>query len=99
MYECRHFFEDDCEHLPASSKVKPELRLNAHDAFEHILLVKVPLFEHVGSPPATDKSLVESTVTVSRPSRNMSVPGPDESWMVFFAADVIRRLGIDPSIV
>ena len=73
--------------------------MDAHDAFENMLSVKFPSFEHVGSPPATDKFLVESTVTVSRPSRNMSVPGPDESWEVFFAADVIRRLGLDPSIV
>ena len=43
MYECRHFFEDDCERLPTSLKVKPELLVNAHDATEHILSVKVPI--------------------------------------------------------
>ena len=43
MYECRHFFEDDCERLPTSLKVKPELLVNAHEAVEHILSVKVPI--------------------------------------------------------
>ena len=38
MYECRHFFEDDCERLPTALKVKPELLLNSLDAFAHIFL-------------------------------------------------------------
>ncbi|MFM7985520.1 MAG: hypothetical protein ACKPKO_40020 [Candidatus Fonsibacter sp.] len=25
MYECRHFFEDDCKQIPSSLVVKPEL--------------------------------------------------------------------------
>ena len=41
MYERRHFFEDDCERLPTSLKVKPEVLVNAHEAFEHILLCEV----------------------------------------------------------
>ena len=36
LYECRHFFEDDCEHLPTSLRVKPELRFNAQEAFLNI---------------------------------------------------------------
>jgi hypothetical protein len=98
MYECRHFFEDDCERLPTSLKVKPELILNAHDAFEHIVSVKFPLFEHVGSPPATEKFLDKTTVTIEQLGRNVSVPGADESWMDgLSAAEVIRQYGMDPN--
>ena len=43
MYECRHFYEDDCEQLPTSLRTIPELLFNAHEAYEHILSVKVPV--------------------------------------------------------
>ncbi len=39
MYECRHFFEDDCERLPTSFKVKPELFVNAQDVVLSIFCV------------------------------------------------------------
>ena len=31
MYECRHFFEDDCEQLPSTLHAANELLVNAHD--------------------------------------------------------------------
>ena len=31
MYECRHFFKDDCELLPASMGTVDELLVNAHE--------------------------------------------------------------------
>ena len=80
--------------------MKPELLLKAHDAFEHLLSVKFPSFEHVGSPPATDKFLDQHTVTVERLGRNISVPSVDESWMDgVSAAEVIRQYGIDPNVI
>jgi hypothetical protein len=99
MYERRHFFEDDCERLPTSLKVKPELLYNAHDAFEHILSVKFPSFEHVGSPPTTEKFLDKNTVAVERPGGTMSVPGADECWMDgLSAAEVVQQYGMDPNV-
>ena len=80
--------------------MKPELLFNAHDAFEHILSVKFPSFEHVGSPPATDKFLDDITVTIELPGRNVGVPGADESWMDgLSAAEVIRQYGIVPNVI
>ena len=74
--------------------------MNAHDACANILSVKFPLFEHVGSPPATSKFLDSSAVLVEKLGRSVSVPGPDESWMdALSAADVIRQFGIDPNVI
>ena len=61
MYECRHFYEDDCEQLPTTLRTIPELIMNAHEAYQHILSVKFQSFEHVGSPPPTDKFLIQNT--------------------------------------
>ena len=92
MYECRHFYEDDCEQLPTSLKVRPELLFNAHEAYEHILYVKFPSFEHIGSPPTNEKLLDKTTVSIELPGRNVSVPGADESWMDdLSAAEVIQQ--------
>ena len=79
--------------------MKPELFVNAHHACERIHTVKLPSLELVGSRPATYKCLDQSTVTMERPSRNVSVPGADESWMDGLSAgDVIRQYGIDPNV-
>ena len=87
-------------HVPTSLKVKPGLLVNAHEAFEHILSEKFPSFEHVGSPPATEKLLDQDTVTVERPDRNVSVPSVDDSWMDGLSAvEVIRQYGIDPNVI
>ena len=61
--------------------------------------VKFPSLEHIGSPPATDKFLDGTTVTIERLGRNGSVPGDDESWMDgLSAAEVIRQYGMDPNV-
>jgi hypothetical protein len=100
MYECRHFYEDDCEQLPTSLRTKPELLVDAHEAYQHILSVKFPSFEHVGSPPPTDKFLDKTTVTIEPPGRNVSVSGADESWMGdLSAAEVLQQYGYDPNVI
>jgi hypothetical protein len=43
MYEFRHFSEDDCERLPTSLQVKPELLFDAHDDFEHMCFYEVSI--------------------------------------------------------
>ena len=74
--------------------------MNAHDAFENILLMKIPSCEHIGSPPAASKLLDSSTAVVEKPGRSVSVPGPDDSWMDGLSAvDVIRQFGLDPNAV
>ena len=80
--------------------MQPELPVNDHDAFEHILSVRFPSFEHVGSPPATDKFLVHNTVAVEISGRSVSAPSADESWMDGLSAvDVLRQYGIDPNVI
>ena len=77
-------------------RTKPELLVNAHEAYQHILSVKFPSFEHVGSPPPTDKFLDKITVTIEPPGRNVSVPGADESWMDDLSAvEVLEQYGFD----
>ncbi len=94
------FYEDDCEQLPTSLKMKPELLFNAHEAYEHILYVKFPSFEHIGSPPPTDRFLDRTTVTIEPPGRNVSVPSADESWMdSLSAAEVLQQYGFDPNVI
>ena len=51
MYECRHFFEDDCELLPSTLHSANDLLVNAHEVYPHILSIKFYSFEHVGHPP------------------------------------------------
>ena len=59
-----------------------------------------PLFEHVGSPPATEQCLDKTMVPVERLGRNASVPGADESWMDgLSAAEAIRQYGMDPNVI
>ncbi len=68
--------------------------------FEHILSVKFPSFEHVGSPFVTGKFPDKSTVTADGPGRNVSVPGSDESWIDgLSAADDVRQYGMDPNVI
>ena len=94
MYECRHFFEDDCERMPTSIAVRQSLFVHAHDAVENSLSVTCQSFEHLGSPPATANFLDSSAVKVEKLGRNVSVPGPDDSWMDgLSAADTIRQYG------
>ena len=59
---------------------------------EHILSVKFPSFEHVGSPPVTEKFLDKTSVTIEQLCRSVSVPGVDEIWMDgLSAAEAIRQ--------
>ena len=60
--------------------------------------MKFPSFEHIGSPPPTDKFLDRTTVSIEPPGRNVSVPGADESWMDdLSAAEIIQQYGFDPN--
>ena len=50
MYECRHFFEDDCEQLPSTLHAANELLVNAHDVYSHMLFIKFLLFRERWAP-------------------------------------------------
>ena len=68
--------------------------------FEHIICAKFPSFEHVGSPPPTDKFLDKTTVAIEPPGRNVSVPGADESWMDdLSAAEVLQQYDYNPNVI
>jgi DNA repair protein RecO (recombination protein O) len=74
--------------------------VNAHEAYQHILSVRFPSFEHVGSPPPTEKFLDKTTVTIEPPGRNVSVPGADESWMDDLSAvEALQPYGFDPIVI
>ena len=65
MYECRHFFEDDCEQLPILLAVSEDVLVDARKAYDNILSIIFRAFEHVGPPPNTGKFLDESTIKVT----------------------------------
>ena len=44
MYECRHFFADDCEQLPTSLEAVEDLLVEAHEAYSNILSGTIPFF-------------------------------------------------------
>ena len=50
MYECQLFFENDCERLPTSLEAVEGLLVKANETCNTILCIKLPSFEHVGSP-------------------------------------------------
>ena len=50
MFDCRHFFENDCEQLPASLEAVEGLLVNANETYSNILSISYPSFEHVGTP-------------------------------------------------
>ena len=68
---------------------------------QHLVYQVSFVFEHVGSPPSTDKFLVGDSVEVTRPNQNHSVLGTeDDHWMEgLSAADVMRQFGVGPHVV
>ena len=74
MYECRHFFADDCERLPTSLEAVEELLVTAHDAYSNLLSVKFRSFEHVGPPPEIDDFLAKNDVKVATSRVTTSCP-------------------------
>ena len=99
MYECRHFFEDDCEQLPASLGTGDELLVNANGVYSNILSIR--FLEHVGSPLDTRSFLDEKIIKVAT-SRTTArdAPSYDEDWMEGLSvADVLRQCGVDPNAV
>ena len=65
MYECRHFFADDCERLPTSLEAFEELLADAHNAYSDILSVNFRSFEHVGWLPGIVDFLTKNATQVS----------------------------------
>ena len=100
MYECRHFFEDDCELLPTTLPSANELLINAHEVYPHSLSFKFYSFEHVGHPLHPKSFIDEKTVSIVKPGQERVGAGPDtDLWTEgLSAAELLIQFGIDPDV-
>ena len=48
MYERRHFFDGDCDHLPISLESADDMLVGAYQAYDGITKEKLKQFEHIG---------------------------------------------------
>ena len=101
MYECRHFFEEDCEQLPISLGLIYGVLVNAHKVYINSLPIRFHSFEHVGSPQEPSFFIDDRTVKVATSSTVASdARVGDDDWMEGLSvADALKQFGVDAKAV